>query len=213
MTEEEARARLLAVDFCMSRLIHDLRTPLGTSLSVMNDIVDGLEVTDEDLYDGQLALRKIKASLDRAAVFSRKPGLIKEVMLSSVILAAVEESRGEISCTVGGNAHILCDPEYLTAGFVALFDFLSQDSAAPMKLSLLRPGTITIECLCAKRWLGKSFNCLAEMGAAKQTIDGVLLLFSELVVSLYGGKTCITNYDARLIISVDFEPVPDGSKV
>ena len=46
------------------RISHSLRTPLGVALGVVDDLCNGLELTNEDYSDARKALKQIQGILD-----------------------------------------------------------------------------------------------------------------------------------------------------
>ena len=48
----------------LDQLAHELRTPLGTCLAVLEDLLAGYELSPEEIRDGRDAARKMLAILD-----------------------------------------------------------------------------------------------------------------------------------------------------
>ena len=55
----------MADSVTLEQLTHDLRTPLGTCLAVLEDLVAGYELTSEQIRDGRDAAKKMLSILDQ----------------------------------------------------------------------------------------------------------------------------------------------------
>ncbi len=189
MTEEEAQSRLFALNLCASRMIHTLRTPLGVAFSVMSDLADGHTLAGEELADGRSALLRIKTELERAAILARTPWRKEITPLSTVLQSVAEQVGANISCSICEDKEVLCDPEFLFAGFEALLGFLHQGCGAEAPIRILLSGDVRIECGCPKKLEAKPFGSLTEMAALDPRHHAVLALFAEAVFALYGGRS------------------------
>ena len=187
-----------------SRVSHDLRTPLGTALSVLRDHCTGQTLELQDYQDAKNALEKLLGGLELLKGFSKKASnCFDELDLSLFIRQQYNESWSDKVDLLSKDKEkpevflIDCDRILLSCAFAAIISYLvdrinqhyktgSEQKRKPglhwayernkLSVSFTLPGAIAEE------------QSLLDFAREERSLSGFGLLYAAKVIELHGGR-------------------------
>lgn len=222
LLKENPELAIEVLAFAASRISHQLRTPLGTALGVIQDFREGVELGEEDWNDGLHALRKILDALDVLKEISKVEAIeIVDIDMREVIEEALEPFHDGVF-EIGFTAPPLLDAipverSLVKRALMLLLQYFSDRSKQPEEKSDLEVCCFVEENeLC----LGFIFSpnslvltepmriakTLGELAEIDRSMLSLKLLFVEAVIALHGGRSLLRSskegaLELRLIFS------------
>ena len=174
---------LKTISLLLERFSHSIRTHLGVGLGALNDLVEGVELSKEDLEDGKTSLVSILKVLDSIKPLSISVSSSREFI---DLKEAVELSGLNLETIV--ETSIQVEQELFPKALVELQNYLKHKSEtdSSVEVSLDTSEVTPVIVLAATTNLEERTESLEELFTRDHSIDSIGLIFANEVLKVHG---------------------------
>ncbi len=197
-----SKAEAQSLSLLSERVSHALRTPLGTCLGVLEDLLAGYELTADEIRDGRDAAKRIQGTLD----------MLRDIQTDAeekraIALAEVFADAGIPRAAISGAIEpvtILAAPNEMACAFRAVWRFLGSkcgDNTA-LRASVGENGGALEVAFSSPDGSAKDCESIRALAKIDQSLEAVGLVFAEVIAAEHGATLSLASTAAGLLFEL-----------